>query len=239
MRLQLNNPSFLDPTFEFVTLLPERFLPFPVSLGRYDFATGSRTSYIPSPDRRLRKLPGHDTCPPFPPFSGPSREPGARLNPFLVVLNADIVMRQYRHRGIQRPPEQAPLPEDVEKLIKKTREVVELIYWTPIIKTGLATEQVQINRDCFRRMNSARPARPKPGVMKENSVELDMSSDGGDASSMSSDGPGHDGAMGVPWDDEADLGTLMAPILGTSPLYFAGFCLSCTNKPLLFRFAGG
>ena len=124
MRLQLNNPSFLNPKYELVALRPEHFLPAPTVLLRYDLTQGSHKAYVPSPDRRLRESPGDLTCPPF---SGPSRQPDAQLNPFLVILDADKTFRRYFNSA---PPRQ-PLPRDVLQLMKDTMELVDMICWKP------------------------------------------------------------------------------------------------------------
>jgi hypothetical protein len=56
------------------------------------------------------------------------------LNPFLVVLNAEIKFRQY----LRLPQAQALLPADVMDLIRKTIELVDLIYWEPSVRLNTA-----------------------------------------------------------------------------------------------------
>ena len=140
MRLQLNNPSFLDPMYELVALIPENFLPAKKVLLRYDPEQGSPRIYVPSPDHRLRESPGNLTCPQFPPFSGPTRQPDTHLNPFLVILSGESLFRTYF--DFPSPP---PLPNDVLELMKATIELVDLIYWksgkTRMQKAGIVQKK--------------------------------------------------------------------------------------------------
>jgi len=128
MRSQLNNPTFLDPQYELVALYPRHFLSDNTFLVLYDPTQGGSKIYVPSPDDRLGESPGDLTCTPFPPFSGPDRQPGSQLNPFLVILRAAISFGYY-------DPSQ-PLPLDVLQLMKETTELSSLILWKPEVRNG-------------------------------------------------------------------------------------------------------
>jgi len=123
VRLQLSNPSFLDPKYELVVLVPEDAKNV---LLHYDPAQGGPKIYVPSPDHRLRESPGDLTCPQFPSFSGPTRQPDAKLNPFLVILYAEIMFQSCFDFPLPKI-----FPNDVLELMKETIEVVDLIYWKP------------------------------------------------------------------------------------------------------------
>lgn len=90
--------------------------------------------------RRLREIVRNQSLPgfqpvgdPLPDFFAPPRFPNShRLNPFLVILNAEIKFRRYFRKpapeenvpAIFRPP----LPTDVLNSIQKTRQLVNLLY---------------------------------------------------------------------------------------------------------------
>ena len=112
--------------YELVALFPENFLPAKKVLLRYDPEQGSPRIYVPSPDHRLRESPGDLTCPQLPPFSGPTRQPDAQLNPFLVILSTESLFRIYLDSTSPQL-----LPNDVLELMKATIELVDLIYWKP------------------------------------------------------------------------------------------------------------
>ena len=145
MKPQLNNPTFLDPQYELVALHPERFLPAKSVLARYNPARqATHQTYVPSPDRRLRESPGDLTCAPFPPFSGPDRQPGSRLNPFLVILNARALFVCY----FNSPSPRQPLPIDVLELMNETAELADLIYWEPgVVHRRSVNLEEYLNKD--------------------------------------------------------------------------------------------
>jgi len=146
MKPQLNNPTFLDPKYELVALHPERLLPAKSVLVRYDPARpATHQTYVPSPDRRLCESPGDLTCAPFPPFSGPEdRQPGSRLNLFLVILNATASFMSY----FNSPSPRQPLPIDVLKLMSETVELVDLIYWKPgVVHRPSVNLEEYLNKD--------------------------------------------------------------------------------------------
>jgi len=98
----------------------------------YDQKSNMFKSYVASPDRRLREFPGGTSCPSLPAFTFASeRPPGSVVNPFLVVLNAEIKFRRYRRQTQLQPPS-VPLPDDVQQLVDLTIELVQLLYWRPV-----------------------------------------------------------------------------------------------------------
>ncbi|PPQ91148.1 hypothetical protein CVT25_002462, partial [Psilocybe cyanescens] len=133
--LQFRHPKFLDPHYELVALRPEHMLPDGKVLITYSRdANGqvvSHKTYVPGPDHTLRESPGDLISSRFPSFQfGYPRSKGP-LNPFLVILNAEIKFRRYL-RQTQLPP--LPLPADVMSLINLTIYLIELIYWKPVIQ---------------------------------------------------------------------------------------------------------
>ena len=121
-----------------VALHPKHLLPAGNVLTLYDRANGqvSFKTYVAAPDHTLRESPGtDDTFPRFPSFAlDPNRPSEQLLNPFLVILNAEIKFRRYRL--LLNNPD--PLPADVMELITKTMTLVELIYWRPSVRPNTA-----------------------------------------------------------------------------------------------------
>lgn len=96
-------------------------------------------------DRRLRET-ADATSPPLPPFSAPNRVLVTDyINPFLVILNAGIKFRRYFR---QAPPE-IPLPDVVQELMRKSMELIELVYWKPEMRPGTRGEFI-IQRRAFK-----------------------------------------------------------------------------------------
>src|SRR5260221_7827194 len=86
------------------------------------------------PDHTLRRSPANDVniCEGFPSFAFDyNRSRGFPLNPFLVILNAEIKFRRYL-REIPAPT----LPDGVVELMHKTIHLVKLIYWDPVDRPG-------------------------------------------------------------------------------------------------------
>lgn len=75
------------------------------------------------------------TSPRFPPFHHFIENRHIQVNVFLVILNAQIKFRRYVEMIRLYPPE-TPLPEDVMKLIHRTIELVDLLYWKPVPAKG-------------------------------------------------------------------------------------------------------
>ena len=78
-------------------------------------------------NRVLRKFPANDTSERFPPFQfkGLRAFLGHAINPYLVILAAEIKLRRYLAAN---GPE---LPQDYKSLMDKTIEVTELLYFQP------------------------------------------------------------------------------------------------------------
>ncbi|KAF9550046.1 hypothetical protein CPC08DRAFT_768962 [Agrocybe pediades] len=126
-------PPFTDATYELVLLYPRHFLAknggalTVFSEHGNDSSTGK--AYFVSPDGALREGPD-DTQPRLPAFSGnTARAPGDMLNPFLVALNAEIAFRRFRERHMA----QSPLCKEYDELIDLTIELVNKIYFQPLI----------------------------------------------------------------------------------------------------------
>ena len=144
--MQFGAPAFVNPRYELVALRPKHLLPNGKVLVTYSRdADGlvSLKTYVPGEDHTLRESPGNFSCPRFPPFSFDyHRRNYANLNPFLVILNAEIKFRRY-FRQQQPPP--LPLPADPMTLIQLTTELVKLIYWDPIVKPNTPAAQIFLN----------------------------------------------------------------------------------------------
>lgn len=143
---QFGAPAFVNPQYELVALRPKHLLPNGKVLVTYSRdANGlvSLKTYVAAEDHTLRESPGKLSCPRFPPFSFDyHRRNYANLNPFLVILNAEIKFRRY-FRQQQPPP--LPLPADPMTLIQLTTELVKLIYWDPIVKPNTPAAQIFLN----------------------------------------------------------------------------------------------
>ena len=130
--LQGNTPAYTDLQYELVALLPEHLILPGMSVSVFHSAEDSSNTailknYVLADDRSLREAPGKENSPRFPPFSSPMRnDSGQRLNPFLVIINAEIKFRRFI-----RGNKLGELPQDVRELIQKTCQVVEQIYWQP------------------------------------------------------------------------------------------------------------
>jgi len=112
-----------------VVLHSKHFLPN----GDLSFCDGdgaSTSHYLIGGDGALRRAPGDsERDPRLPPFSFDApREDGKTLNPFLVILNAEISFRRFRRMGLP------PICPDYEELIDLTIELVKLIYHQPLVK---------------------------------------------------------------------------------------------------------
>ena len=101
--------------------------------------------YVVGPDRVLREDPGNIDSPRLPPFVFDARGNDAlNLNPFLVVLNAEIKFRRYIRQG-----RHTHLSPGVQQLMEKTCELVQLIYWHPTEATDEDGRQRRIAVDCM------------------------------------------------------------------------------------------
>jgi len=88
------------------------------------------------------------------------------MNVFLVILNADIKFRRYFEMIALDPPV-TPLPDDVLALMKRTTELVELLYWKPVPSRGSLGEHIMADAIGNRRRNFKRAARPDPAKTME------------------------------------------------------------------------
>ena len=115
--------------YELVMLHPEHFLPNGNDLTVFHRTNGQldKKSYVVGPDRTLRESPRNEDSARLPAFSFDPRTDDLPLNPFLVILNADIKFRRYLRRTQSRQ-----LAADVTTLIEKTLELIDLIYWRPV-----------------------------------------------------------------------------------------------------------
>ncbi len=101
--------------------------------------------YVVGPDHVLREDPGTADSPRLPPFVFDARGDDAlNLNPFLVILNAEIKFRRYIRQG-----HHTRLSPDVQQLMEKTCELVQLIYWQPTEATDEEGRQRRIAVDCM------------------------------------------------------------------------------------------
>ncbi|TFK69936.1 hypothetical protein BDN72DRAFT_839693 [Pluteus cervinus] len=127
-RFDWTSPELLDAEYELVALHSEHFLPCKNMLrirSSPDEVGGKE--YVVGYDRSLRESPGDtDQCPRIPPFCAQPRPGGFPLNPFLVMINAEIKFRRYLRMSYP------PLPADVMELINKTIKLVDLIYYNPV-----------------------------------------------------------------------------------------------------------
>ncbi|KIM48640.1 hypothetical protein M413DRAFT_437829 [Hebeloma cylindrosporum] len=185
--------AFNNVQFELIALLrPEHFLPGGSAITVYDRVSHSRKTYFPCVDRKLRESPDDPASPSFPTFSAPARSLSSRLNPFLVIINAEIKFRRY----LRMDPPAIPLPADVHELMRLSKELVDLIYWGPTAKPGTT-----------RRVNPSRDKRRRPESMVDNGK-----ADGEDLANKRvriqefTSG----GSTRFPWPEGADLETRVA-----------------------------
>ncbi|TFK71216.1 hypothetical protein BDN72DRAFT_475337 [Pluteus cervinus] len=141
--LNFSHPFFTHPKYELVALHPEHLLPNG-RLSVFD-EQGVFKTYIPGEDRTLREHPAgdrflsftHPRQPRSPPADivpsvGPTSsdsdelDSGFPLNPFLVILNAEVKFRRYKMHPV---PPRIALPQDVLQLMQKTIDLVDLLYW--------------------------------------------------------------------------------------------------------------
>ncbi|KAF9557060.1 hypothetical protein CPC08DRAFT_710699 [Agrocybe pediades] len=157
-------PPFTDATYELVLLYPHHFLPKNGDALTVFSEHGNDLSgkmYFVSPDGALREGPDN-TLPRLPAFSSnATRAREDMLNPFLVALNADIAFRRFRER-------QHPLCKDYDDLIDLTIELVNKIYFQPLID-ALNWETANF-RIIFSKEKKSKPAgNAKPRELTKNS----------------------------------------------------------------------
>ncbi|KAF9553431.1 hypothetical protein CPC08DRAFT_767543 [Agrocybe pediades] len=129
-RLILGNRELLNASYEFVLLHPRHFLQhngsgLPVYARVENGVSGK--FYFASPDGAFRAGPDNDQDL-LPPFATEGRPEGvALLNPFLVVIHAGIAFRRFKKLSLPS------LCEHYEELIKLTLDLVEKIYFEPLV----------------------------------------------------------------------------------------------------------
>ncbi|KAF4618113.1 hypothetical protein D9613_012684 [Agrocybe pediades] len=125
----LREPPLTDVKYELVLLHPQHLLPKKgdaLTVFNEDGHDLSGKMYFVSPDGALREGPD-DTQPRLPAFSSNrARAQGDMLNPFLVILNAEVAFRRFRERP-------HPLCQDYNELIDLTIELTDKVYFQPAI----------------------------------------------------------------------------------------------------------
>jgi hypothetical protein len=141
--------------------------------------TSNPTLYVSAGDR-LRESPGEPDSPLLPTFhhSPGSRRELDRLNIFLVILNAEIKFHRYLSM-VDQDPSPTPLPADVINLMRRTLELVHLLYWKPVVKKGSKRELkiAELMKDS--RRNPPRKTRLDPArtIERGSSEEMEMEDD--------------------------------------------------------------
>jgi hypothetical protein len=169
---EFSSPSFRDPEYELVALHPEHFLPRGSTLTVSDRLTGSCKNYVAAKDQHLCESLELDS-PRFLAFhhNFECRNDTRHMNVFLVVLNAEIKFERYLKMVCLHPPT-TPLPQDVLTLMKRTMELVELIYWEPIPRKGSNGEKIAANWGTDRRQNPGRVVQPGATMNIESKGEF-------------------------------------------------------------------
>lgn len=130
-KLKVLDPSVRYAEYELVVLQPNHFLPdeslLPVYSRQQGQVIGTPKHYKIAADRVLRELPGHETSQSFPPFRfiGNRNRLGHTINPYLVILAAEIKFRRYLAAN---GPQLHPV---YNSLMEKTIQVAELLYFRP------------------------------------------------------------------------------------------------------------
>jgi len=115
--------------YELVVLQPYHFLPGNSVLTFYDRQADGEViglKHYKMVNRVLREHPWSDTSPMFPTFRSTRPQVGHTVNPYLVVLAAEIKFRRYL--ATNGPP-LAPI---YDSLMRKTIAVAELLYFQPV-----------------------------------------------------------------------------------------------------------
>lgn len=172
--------SFVNPQYELVVLHPEHFLPNGCPLTVYDHATEEYKNYVAAEDRCLRETidPSSHLFPPFY-HTAQDREMLSKLNVYLVALNAEIKLGRYFEMVDATPPT-TPLPDHVLSLMRRTIELVDLLYWVPTPTKGSEGEKVLAKNLALSRRNPGRSSRPgtTKTTEKESSEELEIPEEG-------------------------------------------------------------
>ncbi|KAF8181262.1 hypothetical protein BJ912DRAFT_979880 [Pholiota molesta] len=117
--------------YEIAVLQPKHFLPNNSCLTRYPTQNGLLETpklYQVDSNGVLREAPLTADSPRYPSFRFEgNRERGAKLNPYLVILAAEIKFRRYLVA-----PNAPPLDAEYQALIEKTLKVADLLYWEAV-----------------------------------------------------------------------------------------------------------
>ncbi len=158
-----------NPEFEFVALHPEHYLPgsSTLTICDPDPTVYNSKQYVVAEDRRLRES-RNPSSPRLPPFRHDfnSREIDLQLNVFLVVINAEIKFRRY----FRMPAPSTPLPADVLDLMRRTMELVELLYWNLSPREGTPGERIRTSMLTRQRMNPPRAAIPQQPLLDDGAA---------------------------------------------------------------------
>ncbi|KAF9557061.1 hypothetical protein CPC08DRAFT_820108 [Agrocybe pediades] len=131
---------FTDAMYELVLLHPHHFLPKKGNALTVFTEHGSNLSgkmYVVSPDGALRE-DSDNIKPRIPAFSSNrTREEKDMLNPFLVVINAEIAFRRLREEVL------STLCEDYKILIALTIELAAKIYFRPLVAKQQGRQQTK------------------------------------------------------------------------------------------------
>lgn len=154
-----------------MVLHPEHLIPENQTLTVYGPGRKNPKHYVVAQDRHLRESLDltSPSLPPFRPDQG-RRSELDRVNIFLVLLNAEMKFQRYFEMA---PPSArlGALPDDVLLLMRRTIELVRLLYWEPIqVSTS--------NRPLKRRANQHRSVRRRlsyyiSGSSQETEISLE------------------------------------------------------------------
>ncbi|KAJ2936641.1 hypothetical protein H1R20_g459, partial [Candolleomyces eurysporus] len=139
----LEGPTFTDAEYEFVPLYPNHMFMNGTGMTAYS-TTGDATTfkhYVVADDSALRE--GVSASQPrFPVLSSPRRlQVSHSLNPFLVVLNADMVFRRFRR------VQAAVVCSEFNELIDLTLQLAAKIYYQPLIDQAKTATLMEIVHD--------------------------------------------------------------------------------------------
>jgi hypothetical protein len=109
----------------------------------------SHNVYVVAPDGALRAGRQNDDQR-LPPFTGPqARAQADALNPFLVVINADMAFRRFRRNAY-------PLCQEFTELIDLTIKLAEKIYFQPLVER--IEEEIERIRNAHAAIQAAKDA---------------------------------------------------------------------------------
>jgi hypothetical protein len=238
---QFSIPSFTNPEYELVALHPKHFLPLGV-LTVHDPATKTNKNYFAARDQCLRESPEPDS-PRFPAFHHKSenRPKLKRLNVFLVILNAGTKFRRY-FEIVRLSPPATPLPDDVLTLMRRTIELIDLIYWKPVPTTGSRGEAIIADVVATRRRHQESASNLRSETVMSIKEGTSQQGEDEDVQNPSDVRTTSRRRRQLPWPADADLETRMAYgrvlMSGHGELFFASYSSSravLTRSVLAFR----